>query len=29
VHDDNLENIDNKNKKVFVSLPEGLLDIYA
>lgn len=28
VHEDSLEKIDKKNKKLFVSLPEGLLDIY-
>jgi 16S rRNA processing protein RimM len=28
VHDDNLEKIDTKNKKVYVDLPDGLLDIY-
>ncbi|MGC4102240.1 ribosome maturation factor RimM [Ferruginibacter sp.] len=29
VHEDSLEKIDIKNKKVFVTLPDGLLDIYA
>ena len=29
VHADNLKNIDKKHKKVFVTVPEGLLDIYA
>ncbi len=28
VHEDSLEKIDKKNKKLFVNLPEGLLDIY-
>ena len=28
IHEDSLEKIDKKNKKVFVVLPEGLLDIY-
>jgi 16S rRNA processing protein RimM len=28
VHQDSLEKIDKKNRKVFVDLPEGLLDIY-
>jgi 16S rRNA processing protein RimM len=28
VHDDSLEKIDKKNRKLFVNLPEGLLDIY-
>ena len=28
VHQDNLIKLDKKNKKVFVELPEGLLDIY-
>jgi 16S rRNA processing protein RimM len=28
VHEDSLVKIDKKNKKVFVELPEGLLDIY-
>lgn len=29
VHEESLTKIDRKNKKVFVELPEGLLDIYA
>lgn len=28
VHEDSLEKIDRKNNKIFVKLPEGLLDIY-
>lgn len=28
IHDESLEKIDKKNRKVFVKLPEGLLDIY-
>ena len=28
VHQDSLEKVDKKNRKVFVSLPDGLLDIY-
>lgn len=28
VHEDSLKQIDKKNRKLFVSLPEGLLDIY-
>ena len=28
IHDDSLEKIDKKNKKLFVTLPDGLLDIY-
>lgn len=28
IHEDSLEKIDKKNKKLFVNLPEGLLDIY-
>ena len=28
VHEKSLENIDKKNKKLYVSLPDGLLDIY-
>lgn len=28
VHDESLEKIDKKNRKVFVTLPDGLLDIY-
>ena len=28
VHEDSLEQIDKKNRKLFVNLPEGLLDIY-
>jgi 16S rRNA processing protein RimM len=29
VHQDSLEKIDKKNRKVFVTLPDGLLDIYG
>ncbi len=29
VHQDSLEKIDKKNRKVFVNLPDGLLDIYT
>jgi 16S rRNA processing protein RimM len=29
VHEQNLIKLDHKNKKVFVEIPEGLLDIYA
>ena len=28
IHEDSLEKVDTKNRKVFVSLPEGLLEIY-
>lgn len=28
IHEDSLEKIDQKNRQVFVKLPEGLLDIY-
>jgi 16S rRNA processing protein RimM len=28
IHDESLEKIDKKNRKVFVTLPDGLLDIY-
>lgn len=28
VHEDSLEKVDQKNRRVYVSLPEGLLDIY-
>jgi 16S rRNA processing protein RimM len=28
VHEDSLDQIDKKNRKLFVNLPEGLLDIY-
>lgn len=28
VHEDSLEKIDTKNRKLFVNLPDGLLDIY-
>ncbi|MEO6813230.1 MAG: ribosome maturation factor RimM [Ginsengibacter sp.] len=28
VHEDSLEKIDKKNRKLFVNLPDGLLDIY-
>lgn len=29
IHEESLQKIDNKKKQVFVSLPEGLLDIYS
>lgn len=29
VHEDSLEKVDAKNRKVFVTLPDGLLDIYG
>lgn len=29
IHEGNLQNIDHKSKKVFVELPDGLLDIYS
>jgi 16S rRNA processing protein RimM len=29
IHDESLEKVDNKNRKVFVRLPEGLLEVYA
>jgi 16S rRNA processing protein RimM len=29
IHQDSLEKIDKKNRRLFVSLPEGLLDIYT
>ena len=29
IHEDSLEKIDKKNRKLFVNLPEGLLDIYS
>jgi 16S rRNA processing protein RimM len=29
IHEESLEKIDQKNRKVFVTLPEGLLDIYS
>lgn len=29
VHQDSLEKVDKKNRKVFVNLPDGLLDLYA
>ncbi len=29
VHQDNLKNIDKKHRKVFVTIPDGLLDIYG
>lgn len=29
IHEDSLEKVDNKNRKVFVTLPDGLLDIYG
>ncbi len=28
IHDESLEKVDKKNRKVFVTLPDGLLDIY-
>jgi len=28
IHEDSLEKIDTKNRKVFVTLPDGLLEIY-
>jgi len=28
IHEDNLEKVDTKNRKVYISLPDGLLDIY-
>jgi len=28
VHDDNLQKIDNRHKKVYVNIPDGLLEIY-
>lgn len=28
IHDESLEKIDTKNRKVFVTIPDGLLDIY-
>jgi len=28
IHEDSLEKVDQKNRKVFVTLPEGLLEIY-
>ena len=28
VHEDSLEKVDKKNRKLFLNLPEGLLDIY-
>jgi 16S rRNA processing protein RimM len=28
IHEDSLEKIDKKNRKLFLNLPEGLLDIY-
>ncbi len=28
LHEESLENVDQKNRKVFVTLPEGLLEIY-
>ena len=28
IHEDSLEKVDTKNRKVYVSLPDGLLDIY-
>jgi 16S rRNA processing protein RimM len=29
IHDDSLEKVDAKNRKVYVTLPDGLLDIYS
>ncbi len=29
IHEDSLEKIDKKNRKLFVNLPDGLLDIYS
>jgi 16S rRNA processing protein RimM len=29
VHEESLEKVDQKNRKVFVVLPDGLLDIYS
>ena len=28
LHEQTLQSVDNKNKKVFVDLPDGLLEIY-
>jgi len=28
IHDESLDKIDKKNRKVYVTLPDGLLDIY-
>ena len=28
IHEDSLEKVDAKNRKVYVNLPDGLLDIY-
>jgi 16S rRNA processing protein RimM len=28
IHEDSLEKVDTKKRKVYVSLPDGLLDIY-
>lgn len=28
IHEESLEKVDNKNRKVYVNLPDGLLDIY-
>ncbi len=28
IHEDSLEKVDAKNRRVYVNLPEGLLDIY-
>jgi 16S rRNA processing protein RimM len=28
VHENSLEKIDTKNRKLYVNLPEGLLDVY-
>ena len=28
IHDESLDKIDKKNRKLFVTLPDGLLDIY-
>jgi 16S rRNA processing protein RimM len=29
IHEDSLEKMDVKNRKIFVTLPDGLLDIYS
>jgi 16S rRNA processing protein RimM len=29
IHEESLEKVDKKNKKVYVSLPDGLLEIYS
>jgi len=28
IHEDSLEKVDKKNRRVYVNLPDGLLDIY-